>query len=47
MPGKYTVVADYDKKGSEDLTLKNGDLVQLIHEREDGLWYVEMYCGTR
>uniref|UniRef100_A0A8D0GV99 MCF.2 cell line derived transforming sequence like n=1 Tax=Sphenodon punctatus TaxID=8508 RepID=A0A8D0GV99_SPHPU len=40
-PGKYTVVADYDKRGSEEFTVKNGDLVQLIREGEDELWYVK------
>uniref|UniRef100_A0A8C3I312 MCF.2 cell line derived transforming sequence like n=1 Tax=Chrysemys picta bellii TaxID=8478 RepID=A0A8C3I312_CHRPI len=40
-PGKYTVVTDYDKRGSEDLAVKSGDLVQLIREGEDGLWYVK------
>ncbi|KAI1885375.1 hypothetical protein AGOR_G00219490 [Albula goreensis] len=35
-PGKYTVVADYDK----GLTVKSGDTVQLIKEGEDGQWFV-------
>ncbi|XP_030424709.1 guanine nucleotide exchange factor DBS isoform X2 [Gopherus evgoodei] len=40
-PGKYTVVTDYDKRGSEDLAVKSGDLVQLIREGEDRIWYVK------
>ncbi|XP_048349052.1 guanine nucleotide exchange factor DBS isoform X6 [Sphaerodactylus townsendi] len=40
-PGKYTVVADCDKGGSEDLKLKSGDLVQLTHEGDNGLWYIK------
>ncbi|XP_015267239.1 PREDICTED: guanine nucleotide exchange factor DBS [Gekko japonicus] len=40
-PGKYTVIADCDKGRSEDLMLKSGDLVQLIHEGDDGLWYIK------
>ncbi|XP_032644325.1 guanine nucleotide exchange factor DBS isoform X2 [Chelonoidis abingdonii] len=40
-PGKYTVVTDYDKRGSEDLAVKSGDLVQLICEGEDRIWYVK------
>ncbi|XP_054829427.1 guanine nucleotide exchange factor DBS isoform X2 [Eublepharis macularius] len=40
-PGKYTVVADFDKGGSEDMVLKSGDLVQLIHEGDNGLWYIK------
>ncbi|KAG9331953.1 hypothetical protein JZ751_016353 [Albula glossodonta] len=35
-PGKYTVVADYDK----GLTVKSGDTVQLIKEGDDGQWFV-------
>uniref|UniRef100_A0A674H9M3 MCF.2 cell line derived transforming sequence like n=1 Tax=Taeniopygia guttata TaxID=59729 RepID=A0A674H9M3_TAEGU len=40
-PGKYTVVTDYDKGVSEEFTVKSGDLVQLIREGEDGLWFVK------
>ncbi|XP_026724356.1 guanine nucleotide exchange factor DBS isoform X7 [Athene cunicularia] len=40
-PGKYTVVTDYEKGISEEFTVKSGDLVQLIREGEDGLWYVK------
>lgn len=41
-PGKYTVVTDYEKGVSEEFTVKSGDLVQLIHEGEDGLWYADL-----
>uniref|UniRef100_A0A8C3DZ34 MCF.2 cell line derived transforming sequence like n=1 Tax=Corvus moneduloides TaxID=1196302 RepID=A0A8C3DZ34_CORMO len=41
-PGKYTVVTDYDKGVSEEFTVKSGDLVQLIREGEDGLWYADL-----
>ncbi|XP_040281136.1 guanine nucleotide exchange factor DBS isoform X6 [Bufo bufo] len=40
-PGKYTVVADCEKRGPEDLPVKSGDIVQLIREEEDGVWYVK------
>uniref|UniRef100_A0A8B9J1Z7 MCF.2 cell line derived transforming sequence like n=1 Tax=Amazona collaria TaxID=241587 RepID=A0A8B9J1Z7_9PSIT len=40
-PGKYTVVTDYEKGVSEEFTVKSGDLVQLIREGEDALWYVK------
>lgn len=40
-PGKYTVVSDYEKGVSEEFAVKGGDLVQLIREGEDGLWYVK------
>uniref|UniRef100_A0A8C5TFJ9 MCF.2 cell line derived transforming sequence like n=1 Tax=Malurus cyaneus samueli TaxID=2593467 RepID=A0A8C5TFJ9_9PASS len=41
-PGKYTVVTDYDKGVSEEFTVKSGELVQLIREGEDGLWYADL-----
>ncbi|XP_029968508.1 guanine nucleotide exchange factor DBS [Salarias fasciatus] len=37
--GKYTVMEDYEKVG-EDLSVKSGDLVQLVKEGEDGQWFV-------
>ncbi|KAM4044591.1 guanine nucleotide exchange factor DBS isoform 3-T3 [Anomaloglossus baeobatrachus] len=40
-PGKYTVVADCEKRGLEDLPVKSGDIVQLIREEEDGVWFVK------
>ncbi|CAH2223467.1 guanine nucleotide exchange factor DBS isoform X1 [Pelobates cultripes] len=40
-PGKYTVVADYEKCASEELLVKSGDIVQLIREEEEGMWYVK------
>ncbi|XP_072197398.1 guanine nucleotide exchange factor DBS isoform X12 [Excalfactoria chinensis] len=40
-PGKYTVVTDYEKGVSEEFAVKGGDVVQLIREGEDGLWYVK------
>ncbi|XP_065597126.1 guanine nucleotide exchange factor DBS isoform X1 [Cyrtonyx montezumae] len=40
-PGKYTVVTDYEKGVSEEFAVKSGDVVQLIREGEDGLWYVK------
>ncbi|XP_075708640.1 guanine nucleotide exchange factor DBS isoform X2 [Rhinoderma darwinii] len=40
-PGKYNVVADYEKRGLEDLPVRSGDVVQLIREEEDGVWYVK------
>ncbi|XP_056662819.1 guanine nucleotide exchange factor DBS isoform X23 [Monodelphis domestica] len=42
VPGKYTVVADHDEKGSpESLAVKSGDIVELLHEGEEGLWFVK------
>lgn len=42
-PGKYTVVTDYEKGVSEEFAVKGGDLVQLIREGEDGLWYADLF----
>ncbi|XP_069019973.1 guanine nucleotide exchange factor DBS isoform X2 [Embiotoca jacksoni] len=39
-PGKYTVVADCDKAGPQELSVKSGDMVQLIREGEEGQWFV-------
>uniref|UniRef100_A0A3P8NAW1 Mcf.2 cell line derived transforming sequence-like a n=1 Tax=Astatotilapia calliptera TaxID=8154 RepID=A0A3P8NAW1_ASTCA len=35
-PGKYTVVADCEKAGPQELSVKSGDMVQLIREGEEG-----------
>ncbi|XP_072254041.1 guanine nucleotide exchange factor DBS isoform X1 [Leuresthes tenuis] len=40
-PGKYTVVADCEKAGSQELSVKSGDMVQLIREGEEGQWFVK------
>ncbi|XP_062302597.1 guanine nucleotide exchange factor DBS isoform X11 [Osmerus eperlanus] len=39
-PGRYTVVADYEKGGAQELSVKSGDMVQLIREGEDSQWFV-------
>ncbi|XP_057715746.1 guanine nucleotide exchange factor DBS isoform X4 [Corythoichthys intestinalis] len=41
IPGKYTVVADSDKAGPQELSVKSGDVVQLIREGEEGQWFVK------
>ncbi|XP_074550713.1 guanine nucleotide exchange factor DBS-like isoform X1 [Halichoeres trimaculatus] len=38
--GKYTVMADYEKDGAQDLSVKSGDVVQLVKEGEDQQWLV-------
>ncbi|CAK6976856.1 guanine nucleotide exchange factor DBS isoform X1 [Scomber scombrus] len=40
-PGKYTVVADCEKAGPQELSVKSGDVVQLIKEGEEGQWFVK------
>nr|XP_055060626.1 guanine nucleotide exchange factor DBS isoform X9 [Misgurnus anguillicaudatus] len=39
-PGRYVVVADYDKSGPQELTVKSGDTVELVREGDDGRWFV-------
>ncbi|XP_048052406.1 guanine nucleotide exchange factor DBS isoform X9 [Megalobrama amblycephala] len=39
-PGKYVVVADHDKSGPQELTVKSGDTVELVKEGDDGRWFV-------
>ncbi|GLD74982.1 guanine nucleotide exchange factor DBS-like protein [Lates japonicus] len=38
--GKYTVMADYEKGSAQELSVKSGDMVQLLKERDDGQWLV-------
>ncbi|KAM9766297.1 guanine nucleotide exchange factor DBS isoform 3-T3 [Menidia menidia] len=40
-PGKYTVVSDCEKTGPQELSVKSGDIVQLIREGEEGQWFVK------
>ncbi|XP_048174846.1 proto-oncogene DBL isoform X3 [Corvus hawaiiensis] len=40
-PGKYTALADCKRRGSEDLLVKNGDEIQLLHEDGEGQWLVK------
>ncbi|XP_077456243.1 guanine nucleotide exchange factor DBS isoform X2 [Stigmatopora argus] len=41
IPGKYTVVADSEKAGPQELSVKSGDVVQLIREEDEGQWFVK------
>ena len=36
--GKYTVVADCERPGAQELAVASGDTVQLVKEGEDGQW---------
>ncbi|KAJ7403812.1 Proto-oncogene DBL [Pitangus sulphuratus] len=40
-PGKYKALADCKRRGSEDLLVKNGDEIQLVHEDGEGQWLVK------
>ncbi|CAL8341750.1 unnamed protein product [Boreogadus saida] len=39
--GKYTVVADCERPGAQELAVASGDTVQLVKEGEDGQWFVQ------
>lgn len=36
--GKYTVKADYEKAGAQELMVKSGETVELIKQEDDGQW---------
>ncbi|XP_070831597.1 guanine nucleotide exchange factor DBS isoform X6 [Chaetodon trifascialis] len=38
--GKYTVMVDYEKGSVQELSVKSGDMVQLVKEGDDGQWFV-------
>ncbi|XP_060105856.1 proto-oncogene DBL isoform X1 [Heteronotia binoei] len=40
-PGKYKALADCKKRDSEDLLVKNGDVIQLLHEDGEGQWLIK------
>ncbi|KAM8953810.1 proto-oncogene DBL [Pelodytes ibericus] len=40
-PGKYKALANCKKRGSEDILVKNGDVIQLLQEDAEGQWLVK------
>ncbi|NXS80926.1 MCF2 protein, partial [Erpornis zantholeuca] len=40
-PGRYKALADCKRRGSEDLLVKHGDEIQLLHEDGEGQWLVK------
>uniref|UniRef100_A0A8C5MYC2 MCF.2 cell line derived transforming sequence n=1 Tax=Leptobrachium leishanense TaxID=445787 RepID=A0A8C5MYC2_9ANUR len=40
-PGKYKALADCKKRGSEDILVKHGDVIQLLQEDSEGQWLVK------
>ncbi|KAM7407169.1 hypothetical protein PAMA_003075 [Pampus argenteus] len=45
--GKYTVMADYEKGGAQEFSVKSGDMVQLVKEGDDGQWFVRNLSTTK
>ncbi|XP_060039714.1 guanine nucleotide exchange factor DBS isoform X2 [Erinaceus europaeus] len=46
-PGKFTVVGDEEKAGSDALALRSGDVVELLRQGDDGLWLVRNLTSSR
>ncbi|ELK14882.1 Guanine nucleotide exchange factor DBS [Pteropus alecto] len=40
VPGKYTIMVDDEKGGPDMLAVKSGDMVEVVQEGDEGLWYV-------
>ncbi|XP_018419652.1 PREDICTED: proto-oncogene DBL [Nanorana parkeri] len=40
-PGRYKALADCKKRGSDDVLVRNGDVIQLMQEDADGKWLVK------
>ncbi|XP_038576802.1 guanine nucleotide exchange factor DBS isoform X4 [Micropterus salmoides] len=45
--GKYTVMADYEKGGAQELSVKSGEMVQVIKEGDDGQWLVRNLTSSK
>ncbi|KAM8752334.1 proto-oncogene DBL [Rhynchonycteris naso] len=41
LPGKYKALANFKKRGSEDLLFRNGDVIQFLHKDVKGQWLVK------
>ncbi|XP_008581267.1 PREDICTED: guanine nucleotide exchange factor DBS isoform X3 [Galeopterus variegatus] len=47
VPGRYTVVLDDEKGGPDALVVRSGDVVEVVQEGAEGLWYVrDLSTGT-
>uniref|UniRef100_A0A8C0S2R2 MCF.2 cell line derived transforming sequence like n=1 Tax=Canis lupus familiaris TaxID=9615 RepID=A0A8C0S2R2_CANLF len=47
VPGKYTVVVDDEKGSPEALAVRNGDMVEVVQEGDEGLWYVRNLTSSK
>ncbi|XP_029315533.1 guanine nucleotide exchange factor DBS isoform X2 [Cottoperca gobio] len=45
--GKYTVMADFENDGAEELSVKSGEMVQLVKEGDDGQWLVRNLSSSK
>ncbi|KAK2495670.1 hypothetical protein MC885_014263, partial [Smutsia gigantea] len=46
-PGKYTVTVDEDKGGPNMLAVRSGDVVEVVQEGNEGLWYVRNLTSSQ
>ncbi|XP_073068434.1 guanine nucleotide exchange factor DBS isoform X6 [Manis javanica] len=46
-PGKYTAVVDHDKGGPSMLAVRSGDVVEVVQEGDEGLWYVRNLTSSQ
>ncbi|XP_005884500.1 PREDICTED: guanine nucleotide exchange factor DBS isoform X4 [Myotis brandtii] len=47
VPGKYTVVVDDEKGSPNTLAVRSGDVVEVVQEGEEGLWYVRNLTSSK
>ncbi|XP_006253485.1 guanine nucleotide exchange factor DBS isoform X9 [Rattus norvegicus] len=47
VPGKYTVLMDGEKGGSDTLAMRSGDMVEVVEEGTEGLWYVRDLTSSK
>ncbi|XP_052607636.1 guanine nucleotide exchange factor DBS isoform X3 [Peromyscus californicus insignis] len=47
VPGKYTVVMDDEKEGPDTLAMRTGDMVEVVEEGAEGLWYVRDLTSSK
>lgn len=47
VPGKYTIVVDDEKGGPDMLAVRSGDMVEVVQEGDDGLWYVRNLTSSK
>ncbi|XP_030888605.1 guanine nucleotide exchange factor DBS [Leptonychotes weddellii] len=47
VPGKYTVVTGDEKESPDALAVRSGDVVEVVHEGDEGLWYVRNLTSSK
>ncbi|XP_054471076.1 guanine nucleotide exchange factor DBS isoform X2 [Anoplopoma fimbria] len=45
--GKYRVMSDYENSDAQELSVKSGDMVQLVKEGDDGQWFVRNLSSSK